>query len=293
MAQKYGKLEKRVLDLFEVGTSFEYENKTFKVLKSDKPRTSKGEPKTDAYISIQEVITPSNIINFKISCKLANENEFQENKIRAERAFEIWGSDWRETIKEAALNNANNFLNTQVFFPEGARKTKESMLTNGWKLEITNKYRALSHPLEFEDQQVRDIIYKGLTLDESKKHAKVHGEVIADSGVAEYILVCTVEELASRKDVLEKMVLIDHYPIVQHYIIFTANNLRILKKKSDGNRPLAVQLLWQVDELDDTKMKYRLNCEHPLDPCYSGEKIAQLTLEQVKQLNPLCKERFI
>lgn len=293
MAQRYGKLEKRVLELFQIGTTFEYEDKTFKVLLSDKPRSKKGEPKTDAFILAQEVTNSDNIIQFKISCKLDKENEFQENKIRAERALEIWGSNWEEIVKEAALNNDKNFRNTKVYFPTGARKTKETMFTNGWKLEITNKYRTLSYPLNFSEQQVRDIIYKGLTLDRSKKDATVNNQVIVDSGVAEYILVSTPEKLDSSKDVLEKMLLIDDYPIVQHYIVFTANNFRVLKNKSDGNRPLAVQLLWQVDKTDDTKMIYEINYNHPLNSDYSGKMIAERTLEEIKKLNPICKDNFI
>ncbi len=293
MAQRYGKLEKRVLELFEVGTTFEYENKTFKVLLSDKPKSKKGEPKTDAYIQAQEVTNLDNIIQFKISCKLVKENEFQENKIRAERALEIWGANWEEVVKRAALSNDANFRDTTVYFPVGARRTKETMFTNGWKLEITNKYRTLSYPLEFSEQQVRDIIYKGLTLDRSKKDATVNNQVIADSGVAEYILVSTPEELHSSKDVVEKMLLIDDYPIVQHYMVFTANNFRVLKNKSDGNRPLAVQLLWQVDETDDSRMQCEINYKHPLNSNYSGGRIAERTLNEIENLNPICKEKFI
>lgn len=293
MAPRYGKLEKKVLDLFEVGSVFEYQNKKFKVLLSDKPRSSAGEPKTDAFIKAQEVNNENNIITLKISCKLKKENEFQENKIKAERAQEIWGNDWKEVIRNAAISNDENFRQTEVYFPEGSSRTKETMFTNGWKVEITNKYRTLSYPLEFSEQEVRDIIYKGLTLDRSKKDSKVSGQVIKDSGVAEYILVSTPEELHKPEDVLKNMQLIDDYHIVPHYIVFTANNFRVLKNKSDGNRPLAVQVFWEVDKTDDTKMEYSINYSNPLDPNYSGKKIAEKTLNEISKLNPNTKKDFI
>lgn len=290
--KRYGKLEKKVLDLFPIDKHFFYTGQEYIVRISGKPRSSKGEPKTDVYISAENVNDGNKCIVFKISCKLEKANEFQENKIQAARAEEIWGDNWERVINEAAWSLQDDFLKTQVFFPKGTPRTKETMLTNGWKVEITNKYRALSSPLDFSEQEVRDIIYKGVTLDTSKKNCIVNGQCIENSGVAEFILVSTPEKLNSELDVLNNIQCIDNYPIIQHYIVFTGNNLRVLKNKYDGTRQLGVQIFWNVDAMTK-ELTYNLNFNNPLDPNYSSKQISNRTQRELKKLDVSILNNFI
>lgn len=297
MGQKtYGKLEYAVIDLFSKGKTFNWNGVQYEVILSGKPKASigRGEPKTDAFIRLISKDNSESHFDLKISCKLANKEEFQENKIKAERAKQIWGIEWQKIIKTAALANKNALQKTKVFFPFGQPRTKETLFTNGWKVEIASKQRELSYPLELSAKDIRDIIYKGLTLSERFKNSKIDGvkTPIPNSGIAEYMLVSTPDQIKSVSDVLNNMVLIDDYPIVPHYIIFTANNLRVLKNKSDGDRPLGVQVLWSADSLNN-KMTYSIDFSHPLDPNYSGKAISERTMSAINKLGSAFKKDFI
>lgn len=293
MAQKtYGKLEHKVISLFSPGTKFNWNNEDYTVVFSDKPQAKGGEPKTDVYIRASKNTDSEKYIELKISCKLFGTNEFQENKITADRAKQIWGENWSNILTNAFKEIRDKFYNTEVYFPLGSGRTKETQFTNGWKVEIASKSRKLSCPLNLTDQKIRDYIYKGTSLDDSKKNALVNGKIITNSGVAEYMLVTTPESINSTSDVLEKIILIDDYEIVPHYIVFTANNFRVLKNKSDGNRPLGVQVLWSAD-LVNNKMTHDIVFSHPLDPVYSGKAISELTMKEINKLGSDFKKDFI
>lgn len=283
MAKKdYRKLEDRVINLFKKGTTFTWDGVQYKVLKSDKPQSqSKGEPKTDVFVEFENNNT-NEVKQLKISCKLEGTNEFQENKIKAERAEQIFGKDWANVIIDASLSIKEKFEHTQVYFPKGVGRTKETQYTNGWKVEIASKQRELSVPLPLSDDEIRNYIYKGTTLDDKKKDSKVKGVIVKDSGIAEYMLVSAIEELNSIDSVLQKIIPIDDYPIQQHYIIFTGNNFRVLEKKWDGNRALGVQVKWVAD-LDEGKMVSEIIYDHPLDPAYSAPEMSMKTLAELNK----------
>jgi hypothetical protein len=283
MAKKnYRKLEDRVINLFKKGTTFTWDGVQYKVLKSDKPQSqSKGEPKTDVFVEFENNNT-NEIKQLKISCKLEGTNEFQENKITAERAEQIFGKNWANVIIDASQSIKEKFEHTQVYFSNGSGRTKETQYTNGWKVEIASKQRELSVPLPLSDDEIRNYIYKGTTLDDKKKDSKVKGEIVKDSGIAEYMLVSAIEELNSIDSVLQKIIPIDDYPIQQHYIIFTGNNFRVLKKKWDGNRALGVQVKWVAD-LDEGEMVSEIIYDHPLDPAYSAPEMSKKTLAELNK----------
>lgn len=293
MAQKtYGKLEHKVISLFSPGTKFNWNNEDYIVVFSDKPQAKGGEPKTDVYILASKNTDSEKYIELKISCKLFGTNEFQENKIKADRAKQIWGENWSDILTTAFEEISDKFYNTEVYFPLGSGRTKETQFTNGWKVEIASKSRELSRPLNLTNQEIRDYIYKGTSLDDSKKNALVDGKIITNSGVAEYMLVTTPESINSTSDVLENIILIDDYEIVPHYIIFTANNFRVLENKSDGNRPLGAQVLWSAD-LVDNKMTHSIEFSHPLDPNYSGKAISERTMNEINKLGSAFRKDFI
>ena len=289
----YSEFERRVLGFFRIGSNFNYENRNYEVVTSGKPSSlGGGEPKTDVYVLAKATDDASYRKEFKISCKLIDENEFQENKIKAGRAEEIFGYNWSEIIQNAAESIRNRFEEVEIYFPIGRGRTRETMFTNGWKLEITNRERNLSCPLRLADQEIKDLIYKGTTLSADKKNARVNGNVILNSGVAEYILVSDAVSLESAEDVLQSMVLIDEYIIERHYMIFTANNLRVLRDASDGNRPLAVQVIWTASE-DGQTMTHNIKYNSPLDPHFSGRRIADRTISEISRTNEEYRSVFI
>lgn len=284
--KKYRSLEEGTISLFEIDQKIDWKGQEYLILNSDKPHSkSKGEPKTDVYLKLKN-LTSNEEIEFKISCKLEGTNEFQENKIRAPRAEQIWGENWKEIIQKATLSIKERFENTETYFPEGVGQIKETQYTTGWKVEISSKYRYLAVKLELSDTDIRDIIYKGTTLDTSKKDCSVNGEVIKNSGIAEYMLVTTLEKLNNinnPSDILDLLIPIDEYPILPHYIIFTGNNYRVLKNKHDGNRALGVQVIWTANQQENKLEKY-LKFDCPLDDNFSSRHIASRTKKEILKL---------
>ncbi len=282
----YKSLEEGTISLFEIDQTISWKGQEYLILNSDKPHSkSKGEPKTDVYLKFKNLATNEEI-EFKISCKLEGTNEFQENKIRAPRAKQIWGENWKEIIQNSTLSIKDKFENTETYFPEGAGRVKETQYTTGWKVEIASKNRDLAVKLELSDTDIRDIIYKGTTLDTSKKDCSVNGEVIKNSGIAEYMLVTTLEKLNNinnPSDILDLLIPIDEYPILPHYIIFTGNNYRVLKNKHDGDRALGVQVIWTANQQENKLEKY-LKFDCPLDDNFSSRHIASRTKKEILKL---------
>lgn len=295
MKKDYKTLEESIISLFRIGQQITWKDQLFTILNSDKPTTkSKGEPKTDVYLKLEDTTTNKSI-EFKISCKLEGSNEFQENKIKASRAKQIWGVNWKEIIQNSALSIREKFENTETYFPIGVGRTKETQYTNGWKVEIASKPRELAVKLELTDTEIRDKIYKGTTLDDAKKNCIVNGEVIKNSGVAEYMLVTTLEKvnnIDTVSDILNLLIPIDEYPISTHYIIFTGNNYRVLKDKHDGNRPLGVQVIWTANQEKNT-LENHLKFDCPLDDNFSAKQIASRTKQEISKLGENFTQNMI
>ena len=90
--------EEVVRKFFPKGTTFDYEGEEYMVIDSGKPlpQKGKGEPKTDIYVCAQSEGTTK---EFKISYKKKNA-DFLENKMKSDRAEQIFGANWKEIIEE-------------------------------------------------------------------------------------------------------------------------------------------------------------------------------------------------
>lgn len=295
MTKDYRSLEEGIISLFEVGQKINWKDQEYLILNSDKPRSqSKGEPKTDVYLKLKN-LTSNEEKEFKISCKLEGKNEFQENKIKASRAKQIWGDDWKEIIKKATTSIKDKFEKTQTYFPKGNSRTKETFYTLGWKVEIASKERELSVELDLSEKDIRDKIYKGTTLDDTKKNCYVNGNIIENSGVAEYMLVTKLtklKQITNPSDVLDLLILIDNYKLDKHFIIFTGNNYRVLKEANDNNRPLGVQVLWTANKHRNCLEK-ELKFDSPLDEKFSSNQIALRIKEEIEKLGYGFKKNMI
>lgn len=293
MARNYSLLEHKVLSFFPRGSTFIWNDNTYNVLDSGKPRVSigRGEPKTDCYI---KAVNQSNKeeLELKISCKLKGTNEFQENKITAPRAEEILGPDWRSIIIRTSKKIRYLFENHKnLNNPNGFRRNKKGHIILGWKLEIANKERHLSARLELSDQQIKDYIYKGKNLDEGKKNSQVNSKIIENSGVANYILITESEVINSTEDVLNQLEDIDDHQIKDHYLIFTSNGYRIRDNKTDGNRHLAVRIEWQAD-LRNQEIIPVIKYDSPLEPpsrSLDMKRIADLAMSKI----PNYKDKYL
>lgn len=268
MAKKeYGKLEEYIINTFQRDRIFIYQKKIFEVMFAGKPRPqgSGGECKTDVFVRAKEQET-GKIEDIKISVK--NENkEFMGNKLKKEDVEAYFGPDWEDIVIEATTSLKNSFEDRVLVYASGKHPTKPNSVTVGWKLEIADRPRALSTKIPLSDQEIRDYVYKGTNLEEHKKDSIVNGQVINNSGVADYLITTTMSEISSANDIIAQMELIDEANIGETYFIFTANNYRTDVDKADGPRSLAVRVEWNCN---GSKMTPKFCYDKPLQ--FTGEK---------------------
>lgn len=297
MAKKnYRKLEEHVINVFNSQKMSErlflYQQKWYKVLLAGKPRpqgNKNGECKTDVFVRAEEQKS-SKLIDLKISVKTESKQEFQQNKITAQTAEDIFGIDWENIIIKSTKSIEEEFKNRILLYASGKHPTKPNSITLGWKLEIASKSRKLSVRLPLTNQEIREYVYRGTNQTKGKKNAIVENTVIGNSGVADYMLVTNVSKINSVDDVIRQMVPIENYPVNDTYLIFTANNYRTDAKTADGPRALAVRIEWNCA---NGKLVPKLYFDEPLR--YTGEgdmvplvvaALKKLGKENISEINP-------
>ena len=253
--------ERRLIQLLEVGSKFHFEGVEYTVsAPSCKPTVAKGECKTDVYVQTTSAQGEKVV---KISVKQKNA-DFLENKIKHERAVEIFGENADEIIMRATESIKEQFLKTPIVFFSKKGHTDAKSITLGWKFEFVNKDGGvLSASMGLSRQQIIDV-YSGTTLPEDKKNAIVNGKVVENSGVADYILVIDQEEDITIADFENSLQTIEHVVDTEQptiYFACKALNYRAEKDKWDGDRPLSVYVDWQVKE---GKLSAELKFDRPL-----------------------------
>lgn len=272
----FGDAERRILAFMVEGTEFIFQGKNYKVVLSGKPTCHKGEPKTDIYILAKSI---SDEVEIKISYKKENA-DFIENKMSAERAEQLFGENWADIIKQSTTAISERFEERILIYKNKFKRTEKGAITLGWKFELLNKNSgALSGKMILTEEQVIDV-YAGNNLAEDKRDAMVAGNVIENSGVANYILMD--EDVHLAQDVIDKMVPIKEYVLMHPDIYFAckALNYRTFAGKWDGDRPLSVQVNWNAEE---NKLVPELVYDKPL--IIKGNEVAGRLLHYMKMLN--------
>lgn len=272
----FGDAERRILAFMTEGTEFVFQDKKYKVIFSGKPTCHKGEPKTDIYILAE---SEHDKIEIKISYKKENA-DFIENKMSAERAEQLFGIDWEGIIEQSTTAIRDRFEERMLIYKNKYKRTEKGAITLGWKFELLNKNSGdLSGKMLLTEEQVIDV-YAGSNLSEDKRNAMVCGQVIEDSGIANYILMD--EDVHSAQDVIDKMIPIKEYVKLHPDIYFAckALNYRTFVEKWDGDRPLSVQVFWDAEE---NKLVPKLVYDKPL--MVKGNEVAGRLLQYMKLLN--------
>lgn len=272
----FGDAERRILAFMTEGTEFVFQDKKYKVILSGKPTCHKGEPKTDIYILAESEHDKTEI---KISYKKENA-DFIENKMSAERAEQLFGTDWEGIIEQSTTAIRDRFEERMLIYKNKYKRTEKGAITLGWKFELLNKNSGdLSGKMLLTEEQVIDV-YAGSNLSEDKRNAMVCGQVIEDSGIANYILMD--ENVHSAQDVIDKMIPITEYVKLHPDIYFAckALNYRTFAEKWDGDRPLSVQVFWDAEE---NKLVPKLVYDKPLT--VKGNEVAGRLLQYMKLLN--------
>lgn len=265
MSITFSDSEHHLLELFKTGETFNFNNKNYMVIESGKPTCSKGEPKTDIYVSAKNNKNNS-IKEFKISYKQKNAN-FLENKINAERAKQLFGNNWKRIISVSTETIKDEFLKRKLIFKNKFGKTNKGSITLGWKFELLNIISGdLSGKMELTRNQVVDV-YAGTNLENDKRDALVNGKVISNSGIANYILFEN-ETINNIQDAVNSIITIDEYVDNNPNVYFAckALNYRSLEDKYDGNRPLSVFVNWFII---NNKLNHEICFDNPL--CIGGK----------------------
>ncbi len=218
-------------------------------------------------------------MEIKISYKKENA-DFIENKMSAERAEQLFGDDWANIIEKSTTAISERFEERMLIYKNSYKRTEKGAITLGWKFELLNKNSGeLSGKMLLTEEQVIDV-YAGGKLAEDKRNAMVNGEVIENSGVANYILMD--ENVHSAQDVVDKMIPIKDYVMAHPDIYFAckALNYRTFAGKWDGDRPLSVQVNWNAE---DNKLVPELVYDQPLT--VKGNEAANRLLGYMKALN--------
>lgn len=255
----FGETERTIKKLFAENKEFEYEGINYTVLKCGKPAPPKGECKTDVYVLAQD--DKGSQKEFKISVK-QDDADFLENKISLDRAIEILGEGAQSIIENSITKIKKAFEEDYLVYFNSYKRTESLCLKMGWKFEFINKLGGEKcGVIELTDQQKIDI-YAGTNLNSSKKNCSVNGEIISNSGVANFII--NVDTPNKTLDYyLKKMQPIEDFAKRQKiYFVCKALNYRSSKDKWDGDRPLAVYVNWTLDE--NNKLKGELVFEKPL-----------------------------
>lgn len=272
----FGDAERRILGFMAPGNKFVYEGIEYTIQLSGKPTCAGGEPKTDIYILAS---ANDKSIEIKISYKKENA-DFIENKMSAVRAEQLFGSDWATIIENSTTAISDKFEERMLIYKNRFKRTEKGAITLGWKFELMNKMSGeLSGKMLLTNSQVVDV-YAGSNLSEDKRNATVCGQVIVDSGVANYILMN--DSVSSAQEVIDNMIPISDY-VVQHpdiYFACKALNYRSFEEKWDGDRPLSVQVEWSAN---DKKLVPRLVYDKPLQ--IKGNEVAERLLKYMKILS--------
>lgn len=238
MVKKFTKNERKIASVLSVGTTFKYEDEQYTVTLVAKPQVKHGECKTDIFLLAKK--QNGELKEFKISYKQENA-QFIENKIQVDRAEALFGSEWKSIIMNGTLSIKEKFEKRPIIIKKGLRN---GSITLGWKYELLDvKSGVLSAKLNLTKTQIKDV-YSGKNLSQEKKDATVQGEVIKDSGIANFML--RTDDLSNPQKIVNSLQTIDEY-VDSHpevYFACKALNYRSFDKKYDGDRPLSVQINW-------------------------------------------------
>lgn len=198
----------------------------------------------------------------------------------AERAKQLFGINWELIIEQSTTAIRDKFEERMLIYKNKFKRTEKGAITLGWKFELLNKNSGeLSGKMLLTEEQVIEV-YAGSNLSEDKRNAMVCGQVIENSGIANYILMD--EDVHSAQDVIDKMIPITEYVKLHPNIYFAckALNYRTFAGKWDGDRPLSVQVFWNAEK---NKLVPKLVYDKPL--MIKGNEVAGRLLQYMKLLN--------
>jgi hypothetical protein len=251
MAKKQnGKTEEMVKKAFKAGQTFQYNNKKHTVITSGKPigrEYRAKECKTDIYVQTSCV---TNIVEFKISIK-QNNADFIENKPSFTRVKTIFGSNVFTTIQSLSQSVISQFHQDHLidFIATTTKgQPRSPRIKIGWIFNLVNKkHKSKSSSITLTHQQLLEV-YSGPNQSEGQKNAKVNGQVIPNSGIADYMLIVDPNNQKTLQQFVNDLIPITQYITSNNhmYFAFKAINYMVETDKWDSDRPLSVWVNWNI-----------------------------------------------
>lgn len=246
--------ENHIIKLFNDCEGLSWKGTQYDEVKAFKPGKNGGggECKTDIYVSLMR--NGSELDSIKISAKLSNA-DFLGNKLNVHDAENLFGDEWGSVLQRYTNSLSSKFLASSVLEKKISKGVKDIYFLLGWKLEISNKNnRNLVVQLNLPKKDIVNKVYRGVGQPINRLNGvDPEKNIIIDSGIADYLLEGDRENFKTAKDVTDKLQSFLEYDPPPVYLIFTANNYRVIAKKADGPRALAVSIDWNTNG-NDTKL---------------------------------------
>lgn len=281
----FSNTESSLIKLFNDTKTFNYKGDQFIIVEIGKPSPSKGECKTDIYI-LAKNLNDESTKEFKISVKQINA-DFLENKMKLERAIEIFGTNAQEIIEKSTHEIKQSFEEEPLINFTKRGRTEAKTIALGWKFELLNKPGGLKSGLMLLTKKQKIDVYAGTNLGNPKTNCLVNGERIKDSGIADYILETDHNINGTADDYINQLETIEEFvDDKQIYFACKALNYRASKDKWDGDRPLAVYVDW---EFNNNRLTGNLKYTNPLS--VKGNQCGENVRKILNQLN-IDKDNF-
>ena len=273
-------LESAVVNTFVVGDTVNIYGKDYEIVLSCKPTSSKGEPKTDAFILLEDDDGEQKELKISVKSMLA---EHWENKMSATRLNDAYKGLDKE--KEELLDDLHEKCSKSI--PYTISKSGKRTLSIGFRLDATNKFRKTGYNKPLPAQVEKEFISGEHNSDTSKIDSFVsyedgEREIHTGSGVANYIFKPYDDsQISSAQSIVDNLVYIDdlvgtgksHMNIVgeqegdtsreeskSHMNIIAANTTTYVDSKGnikEENRPMFMYYSYEATP-DGKRLTYEL-----------------------------------
>lgn len=271
--RNYNKFESHIVQCCKPGTTVVFQGRPCIIEMSGKPRlvSSRGECKTDVYLSLKSVDGTSQEV--KISLKLPNA-DFIENKVKLERAQTLFGEEYRDILRDIS-HSVSDALDG--IHQRGHPAMPGKSLRLGYRLDIVNKKSGRqSIPASMLSHQSLLDVLSGSRLPLDKRDSQVGGVVIPNSGVADWVLVSYPEDIHTAQDVIDRLITLDDYlGTIDPYIAFKAVNYRPGKRTE--NRSLLVSYNYSANA--DGTISFSTKDNNPLE--YTSIDVQKMIPDEV------------
>ena len=246
MVKEFSEAEKNIRKIIADSEFFIFEGEKYTVDLVSKPvvKGGGGETKTDVYLVARNTKTQKTR-EIKISFKKPNFS-FVENKIKAERAVELYDKNWSSIIQKQIKEIKNEFQARHLFYFEKTGRIEKGSITLGWRYEMEDKLaRKLGVKIK---QDIAEQVWANKNASSKYRDGIVEQKIVPMSGVPNYYLnknpsELTIDNIFSNLKPMSEL-LKTHHNI---YASFLAQNFRSHKNKQEGNRrDLAVWVTWKV-----------------------------------------------